>query len=77
MNSVGDTMEKSQSIALEIGDIVEVEGYGREGIVINVSDEYCYVHWFDNDYNSRYILPHHHTALTLLSSSNNVSQPLQ
>jgi hypothetical protein len=52
---------------IQIGDIVK--GYGREGIVINLFDEYCFVHWFDNDYNKRYILPHHHTALSLIASS--------
>ena len=54
-------------MSIAIGDIVK--GYGREGIVINVLDEYCFIHWFDNEYNKRYILPHHHTALSLIASS--------
>lgn len=64
---------------INVGDIVEVKHIDQKyhGVVIEISGEYCYVCLFDKSINFNSSIPYHHTALTILSSVNDVSQPLQ
>ena len=58
------------------GDIVEfVHSFHKyQGIVIEISGEYCYVCFFDSDFNFGSSIPYHYTSLTLLPPINDVSQ---
>jgi hypothetical protein len=54
-----------------VGDIVEfVHSFQKyQGIVIEISGEYCYVCFFDKSINFGNSIPYHVSSLTLIASS--------
>ena len=58
---------------IKVGDIIEFVHLGHshrsQGIVIEISGEYCYVCFFDKSINFANCIPYHVSSLTLIASS--------
>ena len=56
---------------ISVGDIVEFVHLGHshrsQGIVIEISGEYCYVCFFDSSFNFASSVPYHYSSLTKVS----------
>jgi hypothetical protein len=60
------------SSIIKIGDIVEFQHLAHsnkhQGVVIEISGEYCYICFFDSDFNFGSSIPFHYSSLTKISS---------